>query len=629
MDNRKYLGGITYQLSGAGAIIGATTLTINNFVDADGNAITMSGSFGTKGYATLQPGTVSQQEFITFTGVTDNGDGTWTLTGVSSQLAQAPYTETSGLSLQHPGASSMVISNTPGFYDGFTNKNDDEAIDGTWTFNTDPQAISTTHLATDDAQYITKYFFDTQGGSTPSLNNRIVEAGTAGENLVAGDLVYLKVADGKWWKTDADTAATVDDVQLGIAQGAGSANGAITTGVLIQGLDSTHTGLTAATVYYAGNTAGAISSSPGTTVRVIGQTPSGSTTTLYFNPIYATLPTTVQKGNFPSTGEKQALAGGGAFGTPSSSNKYITQDYNASSTGLPVPRVYGYTSVGSSTTQFDITNPAGTTFRYTYDGNGTDPVINTSTFPTGAKVYIWGPGSISFVNAGAFTVTNSGTNFFEITNAAGSAENNVVLGATGFLMVHIPPTWSKPSGLKYITVEVIGGGSGGGGNTTANTSSGGGGAGGYARKLIAASALGATETVTVGAGGKGGADTGATGTSGGTSSFGSLIQSTGGTGGQAGGTGGAAGVGTLGDINITCGRGGEGISLAASVIVGGGGRGGNTPLGFGGVAGTSNAVGNNGTGYGSGGSGLNNQSGNDIFGGSGMPGVIILVEYFS
>lgn len=42
----------------------------------------------------------------------------------------------------------------------------------------------------------------------------------------------------------------------------------------------------------------------------------------------------------PTTGENDALAGGSTFGTPSSTNKFITQDYNSSATGLPVVRTY-------------------------------------------------------------------------------------------------------------------------------------------------------------------------------------------------------------------------------------------------------------------------------------------------
>lgn len=78
-------------------------------------------------------------------------------------------------------------------------------------------------------------------------------------------------------------------------------------------------------------------------------------------------------------------------------------------------------SIGMSDTQFDVTNPAGTTFRYTYDGNGTDPGITALTFPIGAIVTITGT-QLNAANRGTFTVTGSGANYFEVTNAAGVAE---------------------------------------------------------------------------------------------------------------------------------------------------------------------------------------------------------------
>lgn len=90
--------------------------------------------------------------------------------------------------------------------------------------------------------------------------------------------------------------------------------------------------------------------------------------------------------------------------------------------------------VGDNTTQFDITNPSGTTFRYTYDGTGTNPRISTSTFPTGALVTIDGA-NFNSDNNGDFTVTGSGTNYFEVTNASGTAENDKTLG-TGYLIVY-------------------------------------------------------------------------------------------------------------------------------------------------------------------------------------------------
>jgi len=119
-----------------------------------------------------------------------------------------------------------------------------------------------------------------------------VAAGTAGETLVAGNLVYLK-NDGKWWKTDADTSTTVDGVQLGIAQGAGTADAAITGGVLLKGVDTHQTSLSAGTTYYASNTAGGISSSAGTTERAVGV--AKSSTDLYFDSDFKRVLTATEK----------------------------------------------------------------------------------------------------------------------------------------------------------------------------------------------------------------------------------------------------------------------------------------------------------------------------------------------
>lgn len=90
----------------------------------------------------------------------------------------------------------------------------------------------------------------------------------------------------------------------------------------------------------------------------------------------------------------------------------------------------GGNGIGATTTQFDITNPSGTTFRYTYDGTGTDPNISSTTFPVGMYVLI---ASVNFnaANNGIFRVTGSGTNYFEVTNASGVVESNKTIGAGG------------------------------------------------------------------------------------------------------------------------------------------------------------------------------------------------------
>jgi hypothetical protein len=122
-------------------------------------------------------------------------------------------------------------------------------------------------------------------------------------------------------------------------------------------------------------------------------------------------------------------------------------------------------------------------------------------------------------------------------------------------------TWTKPAGAKMVHYIVIGGGGGGGSGRCDNAGTdrsggGGGGAGGITVGWLNASALGATETITVGAGGAGGAakttvSHGEAGTSGGVSSIGTVIQ-THASGGGGGGT-------------TTSGGGGGGASNSARI----------------------------------------------------------------
>lgn len=103
-----------FSLSGSGSSIGDTVLNLKSFKDILGVNLTMS-SFGSIGYGTLEPGNGVQEEQISFTGITQNADGTAQLTGVKHVLFISPYTETSGMTITHPGSVTFVISNTSGF----------------------------------------------------------------------------------------------------------------------------------------------------------------------------------------------------------------------------------------------------------------------------------------------------------------------------------------------------------------------------------------------------------------------------------------------------------------------------------------------------------------------------------
>lgn len=191
-------------------------------------------------------------------------------------------------------------------------------------------------------------------------------------------------------------------------------------------------------------------------------------------------------------------------------------------------------------------------------------------------------------------------------------------------------TYTKPAGLRFVIVELVGGGGGGGGATgSAGAVGGGGGGGAYARKKIMASDLSSTTSVTVGAGGAGASAGGNNGAAGGDSSFGAHVSAGGGKGGQSSGnswdpdTGGTA---TSGDLNIN-GKPGSPRRGNGSTV---NGLGGDSMFGFGAQArmGAINEPGGPAVaGYGGGGGGgIKNNI--DQTGGIGLPGIVIVTEFY-
>lgn len=379
---------------------------------------------------------------------------------------------------------------------------------------------------------------------------------TAGENLSANDACYISTSDGKVYKCDADDTTKMDFV--GFAQEAATTNN--TVRLIHDGQMTGLSSLTIGAVYYLSGTAGAITATAPTNVKVVGKA------------ISATI---LKIAEFPT---------------------------------VRVQKFERNSNIGDSTTRFDITNPSGTTFRYTYDGTGTDPSINATTFPTGSRIQ-FAAQNFNASNNGTFTVTASGSNYVEVTNASGVAENDKTIGSGYVVKQHV---WTKLAGLKYIEIEVVGaGGDGAAGvdSGTSDTGGGGGGGGGYARKLIRADALGSTENILV-------ASTGAS------SSFGSHASASSGSNGSSI-TGGAGGTGSSGDINIAGGAGQSWTGNTANNATGS--SGGSSALGGGGLGST--GAGANGGSYGGGGAGGGSSGGSNA-GGTGASGVVIVKEYF-
>lgn len=541
-----------FSLYSSGVSIGDTSMSLSSFKSIDGVNLSMTSNFGTIGYMTVEPGSRDREEQISFTGITQNSNGTATLTGIKSVLFLSPYTETSSFTKSHPGGVTVVVTNTSGFYNKFPLKDNNEAITGFWTV---PDPVSSTDIA--NKEWVLSVI---NGGSVST--NALIVIGTAGETVAAGKVVYLKAADGLWYLASSAAAATTDLVQLGIAQGSGTVGNNISGGVLIRGVDVFQSGLTPGTIYYL-STAGGISSSAGTFERAIGQ--ANTATTLYFDPSFFYIPTGKQKAAFV-----------GNNGTPSSTNKFVTE--SGLSAAIVTAAKFGGTgadgalSISTGTTTIDVGGAAHFTKNYTsisITGNAVLAFTNPNTMGT----------YVVLKSQGAVTLTSSSTAITTV--GMGSAQSNpgfVLVGTNPGGGVNGPTGTAGAAGLpgvvdslypKFIPFIVGGGGGGTGGGAT-------GGRGGGALYIECAGAYNFT-TGTITTNGSDGTSGGGTGGGGGGAGslvvlYGTLtansgtITKTGGAGSAGTGCGGGGGSFTAGTAGSGAvgGTGGTGFSLVAA-----------------------------------------------------------------
>jgi hypothetical protein len=222
-------------------------------------------------------------------------------------------------------------------------------------------------------------------------------------------------------------------------------------------------------------------------------------------------------------------------------------------------------------------------------------------------------------------------------NATSNTISSTVTGGGNYVMQVFTDTtpggvtWTKPANLVAVKVTIVGGGGGTAPSTTSPVAYPGAGGGGAAIDYIPAPSIPGPVTVTVGVAGT------APSTTGGTSSFGALASATGGS--PAGG-----GAGSNGTYNISGEAGAIGVNSLStpatpSFRVSQGGRGGNSILGFGGLAtsfiitsgppGAPSRAGSAGSGYG-GGAGSPVGPGNppSTAGASGSQGIVIVEEFY-
>jgi hypothetical protein len=214
---------------------------------------------------------------------------------------------------------------------------------------------------------------------------------------------------------------------------------------------------------------------------------------------------------------------------------------------------------------------------------------------------------------GASTTLTLGASGDTVTIPSGATIDASAATATGFAaglnsvqVFTSSGTWTRPSGITKVIMEVQGAGGSGCAHVNYNN----GAAGGYAKKLLDVSSI-STSTITTGAGGAAVAANGGVGNDGGLSSWADGTNTVTGNGGPGGsisaGIAVAGGTGVGGSINIQGGYGGS-SSYGAGASMFGFGR-------FG--------SGKDGVGYGSGGS----QGYTSYASGAGTGGIVIVWEY--
>lgn len=304
-------GGGTYRL---GTSIGSTdtSIKLSSFKEpVSNNPYTMAMLNTDIGYGTLDPQT-TKSEFISFTGITQNSDGSANLTGVQRGLAKSyPYTASSTFRLPHAGQSIFILSDAPGLFNEYVTKRNTETISGSKTFTS------------------TTTFSSSTQGITPILSSEIATKGYVDGVAIAG-------------------APTMTTTVRGIAKL--SVVAASTTNPIVVGDNDTRV-------------------SPVSLAAL-------------------------------TSGEVAALVG--SFGTPTTTNRYLTE-LDATSTVASSSRLVRYTSTGQITATTTPVATTDATSKSYVDGDRWISSISTTTttiaIPTGAY--------IAYINAGTPSTLSS------------------------------------------------------------------------------------------------------------------------------------------------------------------------------------------------------------------------------
>ena len=280
-----------------------TTIQIRGLKDSRGTAITAMPSGVTELVVTIEPQSTTNQEIISFTGITDNGNGIVTLTGVTRNLSPTDATATLSATVPHANNATCIVSDSPQALKKVLVTDETATITAVHTFGVSPVVPD----ATNANQPVSKSQLDLAVlGTVPASSTTVLGA--------------VRVATDPTKTLGTATMTIASPCVVTLNSHALTANDTIrftTTGSL-------PTGLVVGTTYYVistgltANTFQLSSTAGGTAINTSGS--QSGTHTLYRTTPYAL---NDQDTRLPSQGESDALNGNN--GTPSSSNTYVTQ----------------------------------------------------------------------------------------------------------------------------------------------------------------------------------------------------------------------------------------------------------------------------------------------------------------
>lgn len=137
------IAGHSYNLSGAGISSSATSLTLASLTIKQTGQKIADTDLADTFFITVEPGNTTRQEIISCTTVTQNANGTASLSGCSRGLSPiTPYTASTTLQMAHAGGSVVIFSDPPQLFNQYGALSEDETVTGQWTFSTFPITAS-------------------------------------------------------------------------------------------------------------------------------------------------------------------------------------------------------------------------------------------------------------------------------------------------------------------------------------------------------------------------------------------------------------------------------------------------------------------------------------------------------